>query len=827
MTDNKYKITGMSCAACSSSVERAVGSLSGVERCEVSLLLGEMRVVGDVPEDDVISAVTNAGYGIEPYGASSERPVRDGEKRRILNRLISSAALLVILMYLTMGHVMLGAPLPPFLDSPLTLALIEMCLAAAILVINKHYFINGARGIVKFSPNMDTLVALGAAASFVYSLVMTVIMAVRFGFTATAESHTVLHGLYFESAAMLPVLITVGKLLEASAKGKTKNAISSLMELAPKRATVVRDGAEVSVESSEISEGDVIIVRRGESIPTDARVIEGNISVDESALTGESMPRYKISSEQVFAGTTVISGYARLEALKPAKDTVLAQIIKTVKEASASKAPIAKAADKVAAVFVPAVLGTALITALVWSLIGAGASAALKHAVAVLVVSCPCALGLATPVAVMVASGVGAKHGILFKDAAAIELSGKARTVAFDKTGTLTEGRPFVTDVRLGEDADRYMTLIAAAESMSEHPLARATVTYAEEKRLDFKSLTAEDFYSEDGGISVRIAGKRYYYGNKPYVTAKVGAPPNEEILSCFDELSSLGKTVLMLADEEGILGNVAYFDRPKRDTQDAIAELRKMRISTVMITGDSEAAAKHTAAEVGIDRVIAGVLPCDKARIVKELASEGCTVMVGDGVNDSVALTEADVGIAVGCGTDIAIDSADVVLRDDGIFGTVEAIRLGRRTLRGIYENLFFAFCYNIIGIPLAAGVFSAWLGWDLSPMFGAAAMSVSSFLVVSNALRINLFKPIRKNRETLQYIQKENKEMTVIINIEGMMCPHCSGRVAKLLLECPEVKDADVSHERGDAVLTVDEGADLSALEKIITEAGYKVVK
>ena len=831
MTKRKYKVTGMSCAACSLRVERAVSGIADVDRCEVNLILGEMNVFGEASPEAVKEAVELAGYGIEYAAHPSVSEPRTAEKRSIARRLIVSASILAVLMYISMAHMMLGAPLPRFLASPLLLALVQMCLSASILVINKHFFINGVRGIVKSAPNMDTLVSLGAAASFVYSLVLTVIMAVTWGFAHTPESHAYLMGLYFESAAMLPVLITVGKLLEASAKGKTADAISSLMRLAPKRATVERDGVQTVIDCSQIAVGDVLIVRRGESIPTDAEVIEGNISVDESALTGEAMPRYKISSEQVFAGTTVISGYAKIRACKTAEETVLSQIINTVKEASSSKAPIAKTADKVAGVFVPAVLCISLITAAVWLLLKADFSVALTHAVSVLVISCPCALGLATPVAIMVASGVGAKHGILFKDAAAIELSGRARVVAFDKTGTLTEGRPFVTDVAFasGEDSSEYMSLLAAAESMSEHPLARATVTYAEENGLAYGETAVSEFIAENGGISVLSGGRRLYFGNRAYALSHTEGELGDVLNAKFEQLSAEGKTVLLLADSERVRGVVAYFDRPKSDSARSVALLHKMGIETVMITGDSKAAADHVASLVGIDRTVAEVLPCDKARVIKELSATGTVVMVGDGVNDSVALTEADVGIAVGCGTDIAIDSADVVLREGEIAGTVEAIRLGRRTLRGIYENLFFAFCYNMIGIPLAAGVFSGWLGWTLSPMFGAAAMSVSSFLVVTNALRINSFKPIDKKTLVNENIinEKVDCEMNVTIKIEGMMCPHCSGRVAKLLLECPAVKEADVSHERGDAVLNVDASADISALEKIIEDAGYKVVK
>ena len=828
MTKRKYKVSGMSCAACVSRVERAVRGMPAVESCEVNLLLGEMTVIGEAEAASVIAAVEGAGYqaGVDSGVAERARP---NEARRILARLIPSSLLLIILMYITMGHHMLGAPLPLTLSSRASvIALIEGAISLAILVINKEFFLNGTRGVVKLSPNMDTLVSLGASASFIYSVVITVLIISEVGFARSDNAHSLIGGLYYESAAMLPVLISVGKLLEAIAKGRTTSAINALIDLAPRRATKEVDGAQIVIDAQDIAVGDVIIVRRGEVIPTDAIVLDGDLSVDESALTGESMPCDRRGGDSVYAGTTVRSGYARLKAQTTASGTVLSEIIRTVKDAAASKAPIAKVADKVASIFVPTVLGIAVLTALIWLMVGGGASAALTHAVTVLVISCPCALGLATPVAIMVASGVGARGGILYKTATAIELAGRARIVAFDKTGTLTEGSPSVTDVIFEENAEEYMGIIAAAESHSEHPLARASVEYAEQNGISTEGIAVSEFCAEVGGICASVGDRKFYYGNKKYALANSQAPISGELESRFDELSASGKTVLMLSDGERPLGIVAYFDKPNQDSKEAITRLSKMGIETVMITGDAEACARHVADEVGIKTVVSEVLPCDKAKVIKELSERAITVMVGDGVNDAVALTEADVGIAVGCGTDVAIDSADIVLHDRGIGGVVEALRLGRRALAGIRENLFFAFCYNIIGIPLAAGAFSAWLGWELSPMFGAAAMSVSSFLVVTNALRINLFKPLNE-KNTKNENKKESKETDmkkVIIKIEGMMCPHCSGRVKSLLLERPEVEDADVSHERGDAVIALRSDIDEAVLEKIITDAGYKVV-
>ena len=826
----------MSCAACVSRVEHSVLAVPGVESCEVNLLLGSMTVGGDADETSVIGAVSAAGYGASPEGKAQAVATAAAEKsevRRMIERLVPSAVILLLLMYVTMGHIMWGAPMPSFFDGNyIGLALLELVLCIPILIINGHFFTSGVRGALHLSPNMDTLVALGVSASLLYSVAKTFAMTVP-GLSDHAL-HATLHNLYYESAAMLPVLIGVGKLLEALAKGKTTSSIRALMDLAPKTALVERDGEQVTVSASEICVGDIIIVKRGETVPTDAEIISGELSADESCLTGESMPKDKSVGDTVYGGTSVLSGYARIRATKAAEDTVLAGIIRMVKEASGSKAPIAKTADRVAGVFVPAVLIISLITAVIWLIVARDFSYALARAVTVLVISCPCALGLATPVAIMVGSGVGARHGILYKTASALELCGRVRTVAFDKTGTVTEGTPKVTDVVfLGDDRKEYLTPIAAAESRSEHPIASAVLAYAEESGIDYSNVGIDEFHQENGGIAVRVGDKRLLFGNKSFVETRSGARLEGELDVKYGLLSSEGKTVLVLSDDERAVGLVALFDEPHKDSAEAISVLHSMGVSTVMITGDSEAAARNIADRVGIDKVIAEVLPVDKARLIKELSRSGRVAMVGDGVNDSVALTEADVGIAVGCGTDIAMDSADVVLTGRGISGVASALRLGRRTLRGIYENLFWAFCYNIIGIPLAAGAFTGWLGWDISPMFGAAAMSLSSFIVVTNALRINLFRPggtrpsaCATRAENDKQNERKNDMKTVTVKIEGMMCPHCSGRVKALLEERAEVSFADVSHERGNAIITLCDDVDISVLEEIVTGAGYKVV-
>lgn len=843
MEKRKYKISGMSCAACVARVEKSVGAVAGVDSCEVNLLLGTMAVVGTASEDSVVAAVTAVGYGASPesegkLGKANEKDGSEREIRTVSVRLIASVTILLLLMYVSMGHVMWGWRLPTFLSGNyIAIALVQLLLSVVILVINKHFFVNGLKGIVHLAPNMDTLVSLGVIASFTYSLAILFAMTESLMLGDTESTKHMLHGLYFESASMIPVLITVGKLLEARAKGKTTTAIKSLMDLTPKIATVEREGVEISIPASEIRVGDTVIVRRGENIPSDGELIFGELAVDESALTGESMPRDKEIGDVLFGGTCVLSGYAKFRATKVGEETAIAEVIKMVREASGSKAPIAKVADKVAGAFVPAVLFIALITVAVWLISGTEFGFSLARGVCVLVISCPCALGLATPVAIMVGSGVGAKNGLLFKTATSLEGAGRVNVVAFDKTGTLTLGEPSVSEViTYGIDTSELIAAVATMERASEHPIARAIVSYAESDGIDFTSQPVSDFSAESGGIRARVGEEIYYCGNAKYIHGYTGIDLSDEMRSSIDALSSEGKTVLICASESRILGIIAVYDRLKPDSKESVALLKKMGIETVMITGDNKNAAEFVARQLGIDTVISEVLPGDKAEIVKRLKNGGKRVcMVGDGINDSVALTEADLGIAIGRGTDIAVESASVVLTRSELSGVPAAIKLGRRTLLNIYENLFWAFCYNIVGIPLAAGAFIPLFGWELEPMFGAIAMSVSSFIVVMNALRLNLYHPTEKasNGKVGERTGKRNENnteenimKTVTIKIEGMMCPHCSGRVKGLLEAHSSVASADVSHERKNAIITLSADVEIDELEKIIKDAGYQVV-
>lgn len=884
MKKRKFKVRGMSCAACSARVNKAVSSLAGVERCEVNLLLGEMSVVGNIDDSTVISAVEKAGYGASVYEDNFDMAEDDIEKsskaeiKSLIIRLSVSGVFLLLLMYISMGYAMWNFPLPSILENVVLLGIAELALTSTIMVINKQFFVNGVRGIVNLAPNMDTLVSLGSAVSYVYSIILL--------FDIRGASHSVrhaLHGLYFESAAMILVLITLGKLLEGIAKGKTTSAIHSLMDLTPKTAIVIRDGLEAQIPVKDIKQGDVFIVKKGVNIACDGKVIEGEISIDESALTGEALPKDAVVGDAVFGATTVLSGWAKIEAERVGESTAIAEIVRMVKEASASKAPVAKAADKIAGIFVPSVLLISLITFVLWSIIGRDASVAVNHAVTVLVISCPCALGLATPVAIMVGTGVGARKGILFKNAASLEAAGKISIVAFDKTGTVTEGKPEVSEAcAYGIDNEELISIASAIEEKSEHPLASAIVAYAK-KTPNVQELKCEDFESFTGGVYGIVRGERYYIGNERFIYEKLSLKPLED----FDRLKQSGKTALIVATKERVCGVIGIFDKIKPDSKTAVSLLHSLGIKTVMITGDNSSAAKEVADRVGIDTVISDVFPKDKANVIKELKKEGRVAMVGDGINDSVALTEADLGIALSAGADVAIDSADVVLTRGSLMSVASAIKLGRRTLLNVYENLFWAFSYNIIGIPLAAGAFSALFGWTLSPMFGAAAMSVSSFTVVMNALRLNLYNPDKNHNIKNKSLQKaenndagelksvdtvekitlnntntistnesgtsktvntaefntdstvtikeaQNKERNenmnnVVIKIEGMMCPHCSGRV-KMALEASElVASADVSHERGDAVITLNNEASdntVEALKEIIVTAGYKVV-
>lgn len=812
----KYKVTGMSCAACSARVERAVSNLEGVSICSVNLLTGTLSVDGVISDEEITSAVEGAGYGIGDVGGIK---TDNGETRSILVRLIASAILLLPLMYVSMGHVMWDFPLPDFIaESPLAVALIEMLFALAVMVINGRFFKNGVLGIIRLAPNMDTLVSLGSFASFGYSVAVVCAIGESLSTGDVGRAEHLLHELYFESAAMILALITVGKLLESRAKGKTTDAIRALMDLTPKTATVVRDGKERVIPVEDILRGDVFIVRPGESIAVDGVVIDGESSVNESALTGESIPSEKSAGSKVFGATVNGGGFLRCEATVAPDDTVIASVIRLVSDASASKAPIAKIADRVSGFFVPAVIGIAMLATLLWTVFGTqGFGYALARGVSVLVISCPCALGLATPVAIMVGSGVGARRGIFFKTAEALELTGRARTVAFDKTGTLTRGEPEVTDVLpLGKTSEAELIHIAASlEYSSEHPLARAVVKRAEGQKLD----TVHAFEAKTGfGVVGDIDGERVVGGNLKLLGEELEL--TEHLIKEYERLSSEGKTPMIFAKGSSLLGIIAVRDAVKEDSKDAVAALLRMGLRVAMLTGDNESTAKAIASEVGIDHVYAGALPKEKGRILAELSRDGRVIMVGDGINDAPALATADVGMAIGGGTDIAIDSADVVLAGSSLAEVAAAISLSRATFINIKQNLFWAFIYNIIAIPLAAGVFIPLFAFEMSPMLGAAAMSISSFSVVMNALRLNLFK-YDKNKT----VKDEVRKMTKIMKIEGMMCPHCEARVKGILEALPGVASAEVSHKSGEATVTLVSDVESSVLEDAVTAGGYNV--
>lgn len=799
----------MSCAACSARVEKAVGALSGVEVCSVNLLTGDMSVEGTVTADEVISAVEKAGYGATLKGAKKENKKEEGIEDKatpaLVRRLIASLVFLALLMYISMGHTMWGWPVPAFIaDYPIANALTQLLLAAIVMVINQRFFISGFTALIRRSPNMDSLVALGSGAAFVYSTYTL--------YTMIMGEHHGLHDLYFESAAMILALITVGKMLESRSKGKTTDALRSLMSLAPKSATVIREGKEVTVDITDVMKGDIFVVRPGENIPVDGVVLEGESAVNESALTGESIPVDKAAGGRVYAATLNTSGFLRCEATEVGEDTTLSKIIKMVEDASATKAPIAKIADKVSGIFVPVVITIAIIATVIWLIVGESFGFAIARGISVLVISCPCALGLATPVAIMVGSGVGAKNGILFKSAISLEETGRVKIVALDKTGTVTEGQPEVTDI-IAEDEGKLLSVAYALEVKSEHPLARAVVRYCQGKGITYPS--AEDFAALAGnGVRGTLEGKALLGGSLKYMSENIAIPEN--IIEASRRLSEEGKTPLAFALDGELLGIIAVADRVKSDSARAVKALRDMGLRVVMLTGDNERTARAVAANAGIDEVIAGVLPDGKEQVIRTLAGEGKVAMVGDGINDAPALTAADVGIAIGAGTDVAIDAADVVLMHSRLTDVVGAIRLSRATLRNIHENLFWAFFYNALGIPLAAGVFIPLFGWELNPMFGAAAMSLSSFCVVSNALRLNLFK----------LNIKEKKKMEITLKIEGMMCTHCSGRVKKVLEALPEVESAEVSHESGTAVIKLCGDISAEALAKVVEAEGYKVI-
>ena len=827
----QYDVTGMSCAACSARVEKAVSGVPGVTSCSVSLLTNSMGVEGTADSKAIIKAVEDAGYGASVKGSSKttdhsseEKQLEDRETPRLKKRLISSLGFLAVLMYFSMGHSMWGFPVPAFFENnPIAIAILQMILAAIVMVINQRFFISGFKAVLHKAPNMDTLVAMGSAAAFIWSTV------VLFRMTVSPMASHLLHELYFESAAMILALITVGKMLEARSKGKTTDALKALMKLAPKTATVIRDGKETVVPVEQVRQGDIFVVRPGESIPVDGVVIDGSSAVDEAALTGESIPVDKNTGDQVSSATINRSGFLKCQATRIGEDTTLSQIIKMVSDAAATKAPIAKIADKVSGVFVPTVIAIAAITTLVWVILGRQFGYALARGISVLVISCPCALGLATPVAIMVGNGMGAKNGILFKTSASLEQTGRVEIVALDKTGTITTGEPVVTDIvpTDGVDKKTLLSLAASLEDKSEHPLARAIM--AESEKEGIKVSDAKSFEALSGnGVKALLDDKVALGGSLRFISSELNLPAS--VAEASDKLATDGKTPLLFAIDGKVLGIIAVADTIKSDSRKAIEELKGMGIRTVMLTGDNERTARAIGKQADVDSVIAGVLPADKANVVSELSRQGKVAMVGDGINDAPALTKADIGIAIGAGSDVAIDAADVVLMKSSLMDVSAAIRLSRATLRNIHQNLFWAFFYNSIGIPLAAGCFVA-LGLTLNPMFGAAAMSLSSFCVVSNALRLNLFRihdsRHDKRRNTKGNTKKENNmsDSTKKMDIQGMMCPHCEARVKKALESIDGVKSADVSHEKACAVVTLSAQVSDQALTKAVTDAGYEV--
>ena len=852
----QYNVTGMSCAACSARVEKAVKKVPGVTSCSVSLLTNSMGVEGTASPAAILSAVQEAGYGASPKNASASKAsdasadldaLADRETPKLKRRLIASLGFLLVLMYFSMGHMMWGWPLPHWFDgNHVAMGLVQLLLAGIVMVINQKFFINGFKGLIHGAPNMDTLVALGSMASFVWSTYALFAMTRA---QVDGNDELVMHYMmefYFESAAMILTLITVGKMLEARSKGKTTDALKSLMKLAPKTATLVRDGAEVTVAIADVQKGDVFVVRPGENIPVDGVVLEGTSAVNESALTGESIPVDKAVGDKVSAATTNQSGFLRCEATRVGEDTTLAQIIKMVSDAAATKAPIAKIADTVSGFFVPAVISIAVVTTIVWLLLGHELGYALARGISVLVISCPCALGLATPVAIMVGNGLGAKNGILFKTAASLEAAGRTQIVALDKTGTITEGAPRVTDLLPAEGVTEteLLTLAAALESRSEHPLAKAVLADAEAKAITPPEVT--DFAALPGnGLAAKLNGMDIYAGNAAFIQTRLTLPA--ALAQQAEKLAAEGKTPLFFGGAGRLLGVIAVADTIKEDSPEAIRQLQNMGIRVVMLTGDNQRTADAIGRQAGVDEVIAGVLPDGKEAVIRQLQASGKVAMVGDGINDAPALTRADTGIAIGAGTDVAIDAADVVLMNSKLSDVPAAIRLSRATLRNIHENLFWAFIYNIIGIPLAAGLFIPF-GLTLNPMFGAAAMSLSSFCVVSNALRLNLFDlhstrhdhktaspaaaPVqsaaennKKSDAEAPEVKTEDNPMKKTLKVEGMMCGHCEARVKKALEALPEVAEAVVSHEAGTAIVTLNAEVADDVLKNAVEAQDYKV--
>ena len=842
-TMEQYIVTGMSCAACSSRVEKAVSKVPGVTSCSVSLLTNSMGVEGTASEQEIIKAVTDAGYGASKKGegtaktqsssvSAGEDMLKDRTTPALKKRLIASLGFLIVLMYFSMGHMMWGWPVPGFMkDNHVMMGLLQMLLTIAVMVINQKFFISGFKGLIHRAPNMDTLVALGSGASFVYSTYALFAMtdAQMHGDMDAVMSY--MHDFYFESAAMILALITVGKMLEARSKGKTTDALKGLMKLAPKTAVVIRGEKEVQVSIEQVQKGDCFVVKPGENIPVDGEVIEGNSAVNESALTGESIPVDKAVGDKVSAATVNQSGYLKCRATRVGEDMTLSQIIQMVSDAAATKAPIAKIADRVSGVFVPMVITIAVLTIIVWLIAGQSIGFALSRGIAVLVISCPCALGLATPVAIMVGNGMGARNGIMFKTAVSLEETGKMQIVALDKTGTITSGEPKVTDIipAAGVTEDTLLKCAYALENKSEHPLARAILENAKEENAGIEEVTG--FQALPGnGLTAILDDHTLYGGNYTFISSKVSV--DGDIQKKAEKLAEAGKTPLFFGNEDRLLGVIAVADVIKEDSPQAIKELQNMGIHVVMLTGDNERTAKAIGQQAGVDEVIAGVLPEGKEQVIRKLKEKGKVAMVGDGINDAPALTRADMGIAIGAGTDVAIDAADVVLMKSRLSDVPAAIRMSRATLRNIHENLFWAFFYNIIGIPLAAGVWYPLFRWKLNPMFGAAAMSLSSFCVVSNALRLNLFKMYDaskdkklKAKKEKKRSKKEDKTMKKIMHIEGMMCGHCEAAVKKALEALPQVDEAVVSHEAGTAELTLNAEIADDVLKKTVEDKDYTV--
>ena len=854
----QYTVTGMSCAACSARVEKAVSKVDGVTSCSVSLLTNSMGVEGSATDAQIVEAVEQAGYGASPKGTATESEnnkannsleqlkaaqdaLVDRETPKLVNRLIASLIFLVVLMYFSMGHMMWGWPLPEFFNgNHVAMGLLQLLLTVAVMVINQKFFISGFKGLIHGAPNMDTLVALGSAASFGYSVYALFAMTAAQVNGDMDAVMSYMHEFYFESAAMILALITVGKMLEAHSKGKTTDALKSLMQLAPKTATVVRDGVEQEISVDAVKKGDIFVVRPGENIPVDGEIIDGTTAVNESALTGESIPVDKQPKDAVSAATVNQSGFIKCRATRVGEDTTLSQIIQMVSDAAATKAPIAKIADRVSGVFVPAVITIAIITIIAWLIAGETVGFALARGISVLVISCPCALGLATPVAIMVGNGKGAKSGILFKTAASLEATGRTQIVALDKTGTITSGEPKVTDIvpdetffeETGKHAGALLAIAASVEAKSEHPLAKAIMERAKTDEIAVAEVT--DFSAVVGnGLTAILAGKMIKAGNLAFVSKFVKV--SDDMRAKAVEFSKEGKTPLFFAADDRLCGIIAVADTIKEDSPEAVRQLKNMGIRVVMLTGDNEQTANAIGKQAGVDEVIAGVLPDGKEAVIRKLKKQGRVAMVGDGINDAPALTRADMGIAIGAGSDVAIDAADVVLMKSRLIDVPAAVRLSRATLTNIHENLFWAFFYNVIGIPLAAGLWYPLLGWKLNPMFGAAAMSLSSFCVVTNALRLNLCRvydpkhdrkatPDKKNK-TDKPTESEEKSMTKTMNIEGMMCGHCEARVKKALEALDAVSEAAVSHESGTAVVTLSSDISDEKLKETVEAEDYKV--